>query len=693
MTITTEFSIWLIFFCLLFGIACAAFLYRNKKSEFPPGLRLVLAFLRFALVSLLSFFLLNPMLKTLLKEVEKPVVVFAQDNSGSLVCGKDSSFFRNEYKEELNRLVGELSSKYDVKTLSFGEKVSDGFSFDYTEKQTDISEMMEEVYTLYGNRNLGAVFIATDGIFNKGSNPVFASSKIKAPFYTIALGDTSVKRDLVLKLVRYNRVAYLGNKFPLELVIEAHQLKGQNTKIEVVKGKEVLFSKVLEISANTFFTSVPLQLEASQKGIHHYSVRLSVLEGEAVLSNNSSEVFVEVLDNRQKILVVANTPHPDIRAIRETIEESEFYEVEVFLLSDFRPSLLKNYNLVILHQIPSVRNAGNSLLQEIAVQNIPALFILGSESEFGVFNNLQTGLTLNGTRGKTNECLPVFNKNFVLFTMSEESVSFFRNVPPLISPFGSYKLSSAAQVLFFQKIGMVETGQPLIFFNSFSARKMAVIAGEGIWQWRLNDFARNGSHQAFNDFILKTVQFLSLKENKSRFRVFGRNNYPENEQMVFDAELYNESFELINEPEVNFEIISEEDKKFDFVFSKAGKTYHLNGGILPVGHYRYEARTKVGDEVLSSRGEFSVSAIQVETASMVADHQMLFNLAKRNGGEMLAPAQLKDIPGLLENRKDLVSVSYVHEKLSDFIHVKWILFLLLALLSTEWFIRKRSGSY
>ena len=47
---------------------------------------------------------------------------------------------------------------------------------------------------------------------------------------------------------------------------------------------------------------------------------------------------------------------------------------------------------------------------------------------------------------------------------------------------------------------------------------------------------------------------------------------------------------------------------------------------------------------------------------------------------------------LLKN-KNIVSVSYTNEKFSDLIGLKWIFFLLLTLLSIEWFVRKRSGGY
>lgn len=692
MTITTEYPVWLIIFCFALGALCSAILYR-KNPDFPLFPKIILAFSRFLVISLLAFFLLNPLLKTIFKEIEKPVIVIAQDNSQSLVTGKDSLFYKEEYKQEIEELINNLGREYEVKTFSFGEKISENISWDFSEKQTDISQMLNEIHNRYSNRNVGAVILASDGIYNKGVNPVFSSAGIKFPMYTVALGDTSARRDLILKKVLYNRIAYLGNQFPLEIILEARELAGKTTQLRISRGKETIFSKAIEITASPFHLSVPVQLNADQKGIQRYTVRLSSLEDETNFSNNVFEVYIDVLDGRQKILLLANSPHPDIRALRETIESSDNYEVDVFFANDFRGSGIKNYNLAILHQVPSVKNPVVNLLQSIAQEKIPALFILGGETDWNGFNNQQTGVNISGARGKTSESQPLLNKNFALFTLEEEAKNYFRYFPPLQTPFGNYKLTPSANILFYQKIGMVETQQPLIFFSSLSDKKNAVIAGEGLWRWKLNDFAQHKNHAIFNEFILKTVQYLALKENKNKFRVSGKNNFLENEPVVFEAELYNESFELINEPEINFEIINEEEKKFLFVFSKTDKAYRLEGGIFPVGNYRYEARVRVADKILSAMGEFSISPIQVEAISTMADHQLLFNLAEKHGGQMLFPGQLAEIPAMLDSREDIASVSYTQKKLSDFINLKWIFFLLLALLSVEWLIRKRNGSY
>ena len=69
------------------------------------------------------------------------------------------------------------------------------------------------------------------------------------------------------------------------------------------------------------------------------------------------------------------------------------------------------------------------------------------------------------------------------------------------------------------------------------------------------------------------------------------------------------------------------------------------------------------------------------------------SLAKKSGGELIYPNQLDKLTEILNAREDIKPISHSEKKLSDMINLKWIFFLLLSLLSLEWFIRKINGAY
>jgi len=67
--------------------------------------------------------------------------------------------------------------------------------------------------------------------------------------------------------------------------------------------------------------------------------------------------------------------------------------------------------------------------------------------------------------------------------------------------------------------------------------KKGVLAAEGIWKWRLFDFLQNKNHDIFEEVLGKTIQYLTLKEDKRRFRIsLDKNIFNENEPIILDAE-------------------------------------------------------------------------------------------------------------------------------------------------------------
>ena len=686
-------SFWFIFLCLAAGLAFAFILYRNdhRFEETMPWLKKAMFVFRFLTVSIVAFFLLSPFIKTSFREIEKPSIVIAVDNSQSIKVNS-----KNETAESISKSVQSLKEnldgKFDVRVLSFGENVKDANAFSFNEKLTDMSGLFDEVKTRYSGRNLGSIILFGDGIYNAGSNPLYKALEMKAPVFSVALGDTTIKKDVILSHIDHNKVAYLGNTFPLQIVIDARQAGGETTLLTVKEDSNTIFTRNISIAGSAYHLTVPVYSDAKSKGIHRYKINVSSLTGEQNLLNNSADIFIEVLESKQKILLIANAPHPDIAALKSSIEKNINYELKTVYANTFNESIV-GYNLVILHELPSNGVASTQILERIKTSGTPVFFILGSQSNINSFNNLQTGVSISQSLNKVNETLPLASETFSLFTISPEILKTINSFPPLYSPFGTYKQSGEIYTLIKQRIGSVETEQPLLYFNETNGLRTAVLTGEGIWKWKLHEVADRNSTASCDELISKIVQYLVLKDKRTPFRVECKSNLTENEPLIFDAELYNGAGELLNEPEANITITSNEGKEYRYTFSRSDKAYHLNAGNFPVGYYKFNAETKLADKIYSERGEFSISSLMVENVETTANHQLLFSLANRTGGEMVSISETQKLVDLISKDEKIKPVSYYHKKLSELISIKWVFGLIMLLLCAEWFLRKRSGAY
>ena len=693
-SIITELPFWFSLLCLLAGALYAWLMYRKSAiaNDVPIWQARLMAGARFLLISFLCFLLLGPMIRTIIREVEKPIIVLALDESQSILNNRDSSKLKESYKAAIEKLQDGLKSDYDVKSYAFGDHVRDNITYDFKDKETDFGSFYSALDVQFSNRNVGAIIIASDGLYNEGDNPVYGPARLKVPLYTIALGDTTIRKDLVISKVNNNRIAFLGNSFPIEVIIDARQCAGSKATLTLEEDSLSIFSRPIEISGNNYHASIPILLDAKKKGIHHYVIRVTSLTDEVTYSNNIKDVFIEVVENKQKVLILANAPHPDLGALKNAIETSQNYEVKIEQVTTF-DGRLGDYSLVILHNLPSEIQNISPLLEKIKLSNISTWFILGASTNITALNGLGVGINISQQNGTLNESLPIAAPEFSLFSLSEGLRKEINSWPPLKTPFGVYAVNSNIYPLIYQKIGSVSTKQPLLYFTENEGRKISVLAGEGLWKWRLSDFNAHNNNELSTELISKVVQYLSVKENRSPFRVLAKTNFRENEPLILDAELYNQSDQLVNEPEAKLTINNSKGLQFNYTFTRTEKAYTLNAGLFPVGNYNYKAEVKLGDKLYVQQGEFSVSALQLETANTVADHQLLNTLATRSGAAMFSPADVDNLIKTLKQREDLKTVSYSHKKLKDLINFPLIFILLISLLSLEWFLRKRAGSY
>lgn len=661
-------------------------------SDFSSALIITLSILRFAAVSLIAFFLLEPMLKLVRQEVEKPVIVIGIDNSESMVMTADSAQARSLASDQIDALSLALGDDFEVRSYSFGETVNESPDVDFSDKETDISAFIQEIQNRYSNRNLGAVIMASDGLYNRGLNPVHQTRQFPAPIYNIALGDTTPQKDIVLREVRHNELAYLGNDFPVEVLIEARGFSGKSTTVNIQHNGNELASEVVRFENPTDQQALQFYIEATATGIQHYTITSAFQEGEFTADNNRRDIYIEVLDSKQKILMMANAPHPDIRALRQSIEANENYSVDFRLPGATIPDI-EAYHLVILHGLPSTKHNLAATFQNMQAQSVPTWVVLTDQTNLNTLNDWNIGINISGTKGTTNDARSAFNGTFSLFNMDTEDGNYFGSLPPLQVPFGEYQLTAQGQVLMHQRIGSVKTEFPLWSFSDIDGWKNAVLSGEGIWRWRTMSYADKASHNTFNSLVHKTVQYLASRENKEFLRVSGARSFRENEDIVFRAEVYNPSYELYTDPDVQMVVTDSEGKNYEFNFSRTGNAYRLNAGRLPSGNYNYEVIAQTDSERYTANGSFSVVEVNTESVSITANHRLLYQISKSTGGEMLYPDDIGNLAEIIKNSNEIASVVYERKELADLINLRWIFYVLLALFAIEWFIRKRNGAY
>ena len=674
--------------CLLSGLLYAWLLYRQ-----PVGLGKITRYLLFAartfVVSIIAFLLVSPLIKSVTYKPQKPLILVAQDNSESIKLFAPPKPYPNE-RALFDALKQQLGDQYDVREFNFSSDLNDGPPGKFDGRQTNIAGAIHQLNEHFVNQNIGALVLATDGLYNQGGDPQYEIRNLKTSIYTIALGDTVAKRDLLIGNVNYNKTAFLGNDFEVEVLAEAYQGKGENMRLTVTEEGRQVFIQNIPVNGNDFKKSISFKLNADKKGIRKFNISIAPIKNEISVQNNTETIYMDVLDAKQKVLLVDDGPHPDISVIRQSIESNKNFEIKASLSPDLGRLNLNDYSLVILYQVAA--NSTGALQNFISKSKVPVWYITGAQTDLNVFNSTQKLLQINSARQEMQEVFAQPMADFSSFTLSDSSRLKISRLPPLLAPFGNYVLKGAGKVLFKQKIGNVNTNYPLLVFNEESDRRSAVLAGEGLWRWWLAEYQAYGNHHALEEMFSQSVQYLTANANRQQFRVYAAKNvFDEGEAVILNAELYNDALELVNTPDVKIDLKNTNGKSYSFLFTRSGQSYQLDAGTLPVGEYTYTATTKPGTKRFTVAGQLTVKPMNLETRQSAANHRLLYNIARQSGGQMLYPWQAGQLAGLIRKNENIKTVVYDDKRYSDMIDLKWIFALILIFLSAEWFVRKREG--
>ncbi len=674
------------------GVVLLLYFRSRESSELPKNQVSVLIILRFLSFFLIAFLLLSPFIRNLKKITQKPVIITAWDNSASITSLKDSATIIKETEQLRENISNELGAEYALSNYSFGVKTEQDKPLDFSEKKSDYSNLLSSINDNHFNENIGALIVVGDGIYNAGRNPVNLTDNISFPIYTIGLGDTTEIADARIENIRVNRTAFSGNQFPAEADIHISKLKGIPLKLSIKQDKKEIQSTVITPPNDDYSVTHQFIMDAEFPGLKHFTATIEPAPNERNTKNNSTEFVINVLESKQKILILSEGPHPDIGAIENTLKLQKTYDVSVFTAEPY-PANLSDFNLIILNQLPTAGKSLAKILEPSEKSRLPLLFIVGNKTFIPQLNALAQGVQIDMLAGSSEEAQASINPAYATFTLSEDFKEIISRFPPLQVPFANYNLSGEFTPLLYQKIKNIETPKPLIASGVINGRKIGYIFGEGIWRWRMYNYYFTENQDQFNELINQLVQYLALRQNEDNFIIDYKPEYTETEDVILQAEVYNDAFERITTEEVNIALKNQEGDEFNFTFDVRGDGYFLNAGNLPVGDYQFEAEVTIGNKTYTEKGRFTVTEVNIENIITQANHRMLYQLAIQSGGKYFLPDQTKNLAQDIKSNNNVKSLTYFQEMINQLLNLRWIFFILLLLLSVEWFLRKYWGIY
>ncbi len=673
-----QWILWVIAIILSLGAGFWVYVADKRRAVPYPVLT---SLLRSLVVFFTLLLILVPTIVITKNVEEKPIVLLLQDDSRSIAeaLGPDSAAYRRNVED----LAGRLSEKYKVVKWAFGNTVENDTLFRYQRPATDISAALARAQEYFGMQNLGTVILATDGRFNQGLNPMYQQLSLHSPLYTVAIGDSTRQKDARITHVYANKTITINSSFEVRADIIADLCKGYDNNISIKEGTESIGTSPVTVNTDKYDRSVSFTLKAVKAGMHHYVITLPEAAGEKNVTNNRKDVFVDVVDEKKKMIILSAAPHPDINAIRDALAGAGSYEITI-ASPDNIPASLSNYNVIILHGLPSVRS---KVAAQILAAKKPVWFILSSQTDITALNSIQQLTHTNLIPAPAHDVTCAYEPSFNTFTLPLNIRSVADKLPPLLSVVSNVYAPPGAAVLFSQHAA---GGQSIPMWTlQQGSVPVAMLMGEGLWRWRLYEYKNFNDHTVVDECIRQTITFLAANNSEKPFTVsLPKYVWSDQEPISMSAYLLNANNEQVNTADAKITIADTAGRKHDFSFERSGSAYSLNIGIWAGGTYTYTAQATFNNKNYTVSGSFVVESMPLELMESGADYPLLFALARKYDGSFVPARNVSSLYDSIVKNEHIKPVIQTNTETVPLVDRKWYFFIILLLATGEWLLRK-----
>ena len=657
-------------------LALFQYIFKSKKTT---KIYWFLAFLRFVSIFSVLLLLINPKFDTISFYDEKPNLIVAVDNSESI-----NYLNQSQNTTDLIQVIKQneqLKENFNLEFYSFGKSVNPSDSLSFNEKQSNIAEVFDRLSEVYNN-SVSPTLLITDGNQTYGYDYEFMTNRYKQAIFPVILGDTTTYTDIKIQQLNVNRYAYLKNKFPIEIIATYNGNSAVNSQLRIQSGNTTVFSQPISFSKSQTSQIVNLNLPANRVGVRSYKAEIIPLDNEKNTINNVKNFAVEVIDQKTNVAIVSDIIHPDLGALKKSIESNEQRQAVILNSTEFL-NQSQDFQLVIAYQ-PT--NNFRSLFNEIDRLKLNKIVVAGTKTNWSLLNQLQINYSQQVTN-QTENFQPALNQNYSTFIIDDLNFDAF---PPLQAEFGETTFTVPFETLLYKTVNDTQIEEPLLSTFEINDKREALLLGEGIWRWRAQSYLDEKSFNTFDNFIGKLVQYLSSKQRRSRLNVNYESFYNGNDNVKITAQYFNKNYEFDTNANINIVLKNKESDNsttYPFVLKNTNYQVDLNG--LEAGEYSFTVKTSNGN--IAKSGELKILDYNVEQQFLNANVTKLERLATNSDGKSYFIDNTNTIINDLISDSRFVTVQKSSKKVVPLIDWKYLLALIALSLATEWFIRKYNG--
>ena len=266
--------------------------------------------------------------------VPNHVAVVVDTSRSMAVAPPDGKHPRHERAAALIKEAAPLFQEWEkaghrVELYSFGEVLSpatpESLGAPPKAEATRIGEVLSELRGRYAGRDLGGVVIVSDGIDTGriGRGPLDGETRktltaLDAPVSTVLVGEKEL-RDLSVAAVLADDFAFVRTAIKLEAIIRHSGLGNRQVEVTLTRDGRLVDSKSVLLRGSASEEKISFDYTPDHPGNIVFEIATPVLQGEALSTNNSQVFTLKVIRDRVRVLHVCGRPSWDERFLRSIL--------------------------------------------------------------------------------------------------------------------------------------------------------------------------------------------------------------------------------------------------------------------------------------------------------------------------------------------------------------------------------------
>lgn len=688
-------------------ILLAAYSFYVYRFTLPPvsnPKKYILTFLRSFSLILLLFVFFEPVLTLTKKLIITPIDVFFLDTSRSIKF--DDKTNRPLKMKAVIEALSNSNLNENNEYYSFGSSIkvlkADSLSkLNWSDATTDFSAIFKNLQQ--SEKNIASVTIISDGVITEGSTPIYAAEKLGIPVFTVGIGDSTKKNDIEIKNVINNEFIYAGNPTTILATVLNKGYSDKASQISLYENSNLIEQKNI-IFDRSGVNSISFNYTPKQSGEKKLSVKVSNLDGEANFLNNQKVFFINVLSNKINILLISGSPSPDLTFIKNSLTNDENLKVSSLtqivagnFLEENSQAKLDSANIIYLIGYPTASSSEefySKLINKLENKSTPIFFLINGEISTTKLERLKNFLPFSAQRIENNylQVQPdVQISELKNPTIESNSSSEWSNLPPISQPLSLITVKPESKIISKIRVGISPRNIPLIISRNFGSKRSLAFIGKDIWKWKLQTTNKNLT--LFDNFILNSTRWLNAPDDQKKVKIkTSKKIYSSGEIVEFSAQVYDESFNPVNDAEVKLNILNKDYKTELNLNSVGNGLYEGSISLDKNGDYLFAGNARMDDKLLGAdKGNFNIGDVDIEMLDTRMNYEFLNLLSNQTKGKYFSPENIKELIARLNE----INLKSSKEKLktseirlwSD----EWLLVVVIILFALEWFIRKREG--